>query len=79
MGFVVLNLSLKKGFLSPNPKTLWREIQNGVSPPKKNPPDTDSRVVEDENVKFKVPRARVLFGRFVTLHWKYTAPLFTEE
>jgi hypothetical protein len=49
------NLSVKKGFVSPNPRTFCREIQNGLSPLKKKPPETDSRVTEEEKVKFRVP------------------------
>ena len=70
IGFPTENLSVKKGFVSPNPRTRPRFSQKGLSPPKKNPPEMDSRVVEEENVKFRVPWEYVLLGIFETFACK---------
>ena len=67
MVFPTENRSVKKGLDSANPLKLRRESQTGASPPRKMPPETDSRVVEEEKVKFRVPCARVLLGMLVTL------------
>ncbi len=46
-------LSVKNGLSNPRIPPLL--MKNGVSPPKKNPPRTDSPVTDDRNVKFAVP------------------------